>query len=74
MINDNNVTIRELGFWQILKARLDSEETSRYPSIIWKFKVPEINIKAENYTELLHWESDHQRTEPPITVAFSKEE
>ena len=73
MINDNNVTILELGFRQILKARQESEETSRHPSIIWQFKVPEINIKAENYTELLHWESDHQRTEPPITIAISKE-
>ena len=70
MISDNNVTIRELGFWQILKARQESEETSRHPSIIRQFKVPEINIKAENYTELLHWESDHQPTEPPITIAI----
>ena len=54
MINDNNVTIRELGFRRILKARQESEETSRHPSIIWQFKVSEINIKAENYTELLH--------------------
>ena len=74
MINDNNVTIRELGFWRILKARQKCEETSRHPSIIRQFKVPEINIKAENYTELLPWESDHQRTESPITMAISKEE
>ena len=74
MSNDNNVTIRELEFWRILKARQESEETSRHSSIIRQFKVPEINIKAENYTELLHRKSDHQRTEPPITMAISKEE
>ena len=73
MINDNKVTIREGGFRQILKARQEFEKTSRHPSIIRQFKVIEINIKAENYTELLHWESDHQRTEPPITIAVSKE-
>ena len=59
MINDNNVTIRDLGFRRILKARQESEETSRHPSIIRQFKVSVINIKAENYTELFHWESDH---------------
>ena len=61
-------------FGEILKARQKSEETSRHPSIIRQFKLPEININAENYTELLHLESDHQRTEPPITMAISKEE
>ena len=57
-----------------MKARQESEETSRHPSIIRQFEVPEINIKAENYTELLYWESNHQRTEPPITIATSKED
>ena len=74
MFNDNNITIRALELWRILKARQECEETSRHPSIIWQFKVPEINIKAENYTELLHWESDHQRTKSAITMAISKEE
>ena len=59
MINDDNVTIRELGFRRILKARQEFEETSRNSSIIRQFEVPEINIKAEHYSELLHWERDH---------------
>ena len=71
MIN-NNMTIRELGFRRILKARRESEETPRNSSIIWQFDVPEINIKAEHYSGLLHWECHHQRTEPPITMAISK--
>ena len=50
MIYNNNVTIRELGFWRILKARQESKVTSRHPSIIRQFTVPEIDIKAENYT------------------------
>ena len=74
MINDSNVTLRELGFQRILKARQKSKKTSRHPSIIRQFRVVEINIKAENYAELLHRESNHQRTEPPITIAISKEE
>ena len=40
---------------------------------IRQFEVPNINIKAEHYSELLHWERDHQRTEPPITMAISKQ-
>ena len=74
MINVDNMTIRELGFRRILKARRESEETPRNSSIIRQFDVPEINIKAEHYSGLLHWERDHQRTEPPITMAISKEE
>ena len=54
MINDNNVTIRKLRFRRILKARQESEETSRHPSTIRQFKLPEINIKTENYTKLLY--------------------
>ena len=74
MINDNNVTIRKLGFRRILKARRESEKTPKNSFIIRQFEVPEINIKAEHYSELLHWEHDHQRTEPPMTMAISKEE
>ena len=74
MINDGNMTIRELGFRRILKARQESEETPKNSSIIRQFDVPEINIKAEHYSGHLHWERDHQRTEPPITMAISKEE
>ena len=53
-----------------MKARRQSEEIP----MIGQFEVPEINIKAENYTELRHWESDYQRMESPITLAISKEE
>ena len=73
MINDDNLTISELGFWPILKARRESEETPRNSSIVWQFDVPETNIKAEHYSGLLHWERDHQRTEIPITMAIFKE-
>ena len=74
MINDDNMTIRKLGFRRILKARREYEETSRNSFIIRQFDVPEINIKAERYSGLLHWEHGHQRAEPPITMAISKEE
>ena len=74
IINDDIMTIRELGFRRNLKARRASEETLRNSSIIRQFDVPEINNKAEHYSGLLHWERDHQRTEPPITMAISKEE
>ena len=74
MINDDNVTVRELEFRRILKARRESEETPKNSSTILQFEVPESNINAEHYSELLHWERDHQRTEPPITMAISKEQ
>ena len=54
MINDDNLTVRELGFRHILKARQESEETPRNSSIVRQFDVPEINIKAEHYSGLLH--------------------
>ena len=54
MINDDNITLRELGFRHILKARQESEETPRNSSIVRQFDVPEINIKAEHYSGLLH--------------------
>ena len=75
MINDDNMTrpIREMGFRRILKSRRESEETPRHSSIIPQFDVPEINIKAEHYSGLLHWKRDHQKTEPPITMTISKE-
>ena len=74
MINDDNMTTRELGFRRILKARRKSEETPRNSSIIRQFDVPEINIKAKHYSGLLHWKRNHQRTEPPITMAICKED
>ena len=72
-INNDNVIIRELGFRRILKARRESEETPRNSSIIWQFQVPEIDIKAEHY-RISSLGTCHQRTEPPITMAISKED
>ena len=74
MINDDNMTTRELRFRHILKARQESKETPRNSSIIRQFDVPEINNKAEHYSGLLYWERDHQRTEPSITMVICKEE
>ena len=74
MINDDCAAIRELGFRRILKVRRDCAGKKQLFSVIRQFKVPEINFLAENYTELLHWESDHQRTEPPLTMKITEEE
>ena len=47
MINDDNVTIRELGFRRMLKAGRESEETPRNSSIIRLFEVPETNLRLK---------------------------
>ena len=45
MINDSNMTIRELGFRRILNTRQESEETPRNSCIIRQFDVPEIILR-----------------------------
>ena len=66
MINNDNQNTRELGFRRILKARNEVSNNETNFSVR-QFKVPQINVMVESYTELLHWETDHQRTKPPIT-------
>ena len=58
---------------RILKAR---NEVSNNETIfsVQQFKVPEINVMADNYTELRHWEADHQQTKLPIAKSVSTEE
>ena len=66
MITDERKHIRELGLRRILKAR--TELTARIPVRV--FTVPEINYNAEDYTELINWQSCNV-TEPPLTVNIS---
>ena len=67
LITNDRKHIRELGLRRILKAR--SEHNSvRIPVRV--FTVPEINFNAEDYTELINWQSCNV-TEPPLTVNIS---
>ena len=74
MINDNNVTIHELGCRPILKARQESEETSRRQESFSNLKYQKSISRLKTTLSSFHWERDHQRTKPPITMAISKEE
>ena len=67
MISDEDQDIRQLGLQKILLARTNvmSEDVRR-------FQVPIINFSAQNYTELISWESS-QLTEPPILKDVSQE-
>lgn len=68
MLADSRVNIRELGLRRILKSRDHILETE-----IRKFKISQINFEANEYYELINWQSVVV-TEPPITKKFSTDE
>ena len=74
MINNDNMAIRELGFRRILKARRESEETPRNSSTFGNLMYQKSILRLSTILDFFTWEHDHQRTEPPITMAISKEE
>lgn len=67
MLADSRIHIRELGLGRILKSR-DHIQTE-----IRKFKIPKINFAADEYFELINWQSAVV-TEPPITKKISEQE
>lgn len=68
MITDHRKHIRQLGLRRILKCRVDGFQTSN----IRQFKVPELNFEAQDYTELINWQSVTV-TEPPLTKQISND-
>lgn len=61
MITDpENPRYRELAVRRIIKARTNKQQEVRF------FRVPAINFKATNYTELINWQ-ECTVTEPPLT-------
>ena len=53
--------MRKVGIRRILKAR----ELNQNKTDIRKLKVPEVNLDASDYSDLITWQ-DVQLTEPPI--------
>lgn len=66
MLSDNEKHIRELALRRILKARRDKPQKLRL------FQVPEINMDANVYYDLINWQN--KITEPPILMQISTEE
>src|SRR6218665_1415681 len=67
MITDERPVIQELALRRILKAR-----NSKATRTVRRFKVPQINFKASDYTELINWTDEV--TEPPVIMNISDAE
>lgn len=68
MLNDERLSIRELGLRRILKSRVDST-----PGIIRQFTIPGLNFSATNYEDLIDWQTC-ELTEPPMLAATPNSE
>lgn len=64
MLVDSRKNIRELAVRRIQNAR------KRVTKEVRAFRVPSINFNAEDYLELIHWQSCDV-TEPPMTMKYS---
>lgn len=67
MLVDSRRHIRELAVRRIQKARLQNSDRNRV------FKVPSINVLAEDYIDLIDWQN-YIVTEPPVTVKLSNKD
>lgn len=73
MLIDSRPEIRELAVRRIIKAR--NSESFRNKKVR-QFKVPMLNFKAQDYTDLVDWSllSESNLTEPPVVANFSEHE
>jgi len=62
MLTDDREMIRELAYRRIIAARKENIHSST----IRRFRVPVLNFAANDYTELVEWQSI-DRCEPPMT-------
>src|SRR6218665_335577 len=62
MLSDERPHIRELAFRRILAAR--KETASNSTTTVRQFRVPELNFEAEDYTELVDWQSIDRHSSP----------
>lgn len=69
MLTDNRREIRELGLRRIKKCRKLGTTNRK----IREFKVPLLNFNAEDYVDLIDWQTVSV-TEPPVTVRITNEE
>ena len=68
MITDERPRIRELSLRQILKARRHKRTSIR------TFKVPNLNLSADDYIDLIDWQSNKAISEPPVTSGISDDD
>ena len=61
MITDERPRLRELDLRRILKARRHKRTSIR------TFKVPNLNLPADDYIDLIDWQSNEAISEPPVT-------
>lgn len=67
MLGDQQLHVRELALRHILKSR------SMSVSAIRKFRVPKINFNANDYIEIIEWQT-FTLTESPLTKKLSTKE
>ena len=67
MVNDDDPTVRALGWRRIKKAR-----SSNLKKSVRAFTVPKINFDAKVYHTMIDWNVDY--TEPPLTKNITSEE
>lgn len=68
MLSDERQHIRELAFRRIMAAR--KETALNATTAVRQFRVPELNFEAEDYTELVDWQSI-DRCSPPVMKDMS---
>jgi len=71
MLSDERPHIRELAFRRIMAARKETE--SNATTTVRRFRVPEMNFEADDYTELVDWQSI-DRSSPPVMKDLSDSE
>ena len=69
MLADEKSEIRELAARRIKKARVQPHKSG----IIRKYTIPEVDMNADHYYDLLNWQ-DFPITEPPMLMSKSDEE
>ncbi|KAK4875283.1 hypothetical protein RN001_011705 [Aquatica leii] len=69
MLADDRKYIRELGLRRILKCR----QAKHNVNLVREFNIPSFNFNADDYFELVSWQS-LTITEPPLTVKISDNE
>ena len=71
MLRDERRHIRELAFRRIMATR--KETASNSTTTVRQFRVPQLNFEAEDYTELVDWQS-MDRCSPPVLKDMSDSE
>ena len=69
MLSDHREEVRRKAVLWIMRARREFDEETN-PR---KFSPPEVDFTAQNYFDLIDWESE-DCTEPPLTMGMSTDE